>query len=62
MDDKTFDSLLKLTAISTGRRRLFQATTAAGVGTMLTRGGLDAVTAGACQPRQQMHPQPEVPV
>ena len=51
MENKTFDSLLKLTATRTGRRRLFQAATAAGVGTLLTRGGVDAVTAEACQQR-----------
>jgi hypothetical protein len=51
MDDNTFDSLLKLTASRTGRRRLFQAAAAAGVGTLLTRGGVDAVTAEACQGR-----------
>lgn len=52
MDDKTFDSLLKLTATSTGRRRLFQAAAAAGFGSLLTRGGTAAqVVAEACQNR-----------
>jgi hypothetical protein len=49
MDDKTFDSLLKLGASSTGRRRLFQAMAAAGVGGLLTRGGVSAATDLACQ-------------
>jgi hypothetical protein len=54
MDGNTFDSLLKLTATSTGRRRLLQAATAAGVGTLLTRGvaGAQDVIAEACQDRQ----------
>ena len=54
MDDKTFDSLLKLTVTNTGRRRLFQAAAAVGVGSLLTRGVAGAaedVTAQACQPR-----------
>jgi hypothetical protein len=51
MDDKTFDSLLKLSASSTGRRRLFQAATAAGIGGLLSRGGVSAATAEACQAR-----------
>ena len=49
MDDKTFDSLLKLTATSTGRRRLFQAATAAGIGGLLSRGGVAAIGKEACQ-------------
>ena len=54
MDNKTFDSLLKLSATSTGRRRLFQAAAAVGVGSLFTRG--IAATAGdvndlACQRR-----------
>ena len=40
-----------MTATRAGRRRLFQAATAAAVGTLLTRGGVDAVTAEACQQR-----------
>jgi hypothetical protein len=52
MDGKTFDSLLKLTATSTGRRRLLQAAGAAGIGGLLTRGGVGAVTDLACQNRQ----------
>ena len=53
MDDKTFDSLLKLTATRTGRRRLLQAAGAAGIGGLLTRGGAAAgeVVAAACQNR-----------
>ena len=51
MDDKTFDSLLKLGATSTGRRRLLQAMGAAGIGSFLTRGGAAAqdVVAAACK-------------
>jgi hypothetical protein len=52
MDDKTFDSLLKLSATSTGRRRLFQAAAAVGVGGLLTRGvagAADDVNSLACQ-------------
>jgi hypothetical protein len=54
MDDKTFDSLLKLTATSTGRRRLFQAVAAVGVGSLLTSGvaGAQEFVAAACQNRQ----------
>ena len=53
MDGKTFDSLLKLTATSTGRRRLVQAAAAAGIGGFLRRGGATAqVVAEACQDRQ----------
>jgi hypothetical protein len=53
MDGKTFDSLLKLTATSTGRRRLVQAAAAAGIGGFLSRGGATAqVVAEACQNRQ----------
>src|SRR5215212_11123580 len=51
MDDKTFDSLLKVTATSTGRRRLLQAAGAAGFGSLLTRGVAGAVIAEACQNR-----------
>jgi hypothetical protein len=51
VDNKTFDSLLKLTATSTGRRRLFQAATAAGIGGLLTRGGVEAIGTLGCQPR-----------
>ncbi len=53
MDDKTFDALLKLTATSTGRRRLFQAAAAVGVGGLLTRGvaGAQDVVTEACQNR-----------
>ena len=54
MDNKTFDSLLKLSATSTGRRRLFQAAAAVGVGGLLTRGvagAADDVNSLACQPR-----------
>jgi hypothetical protein len=53
MDNKTFDSLLKLTATSTGRRRLLQAT-AAGVGGLLTGGVAEAKNrfgVEACQAR-----------
>ena len=53
MDDKTFDSLLKLTATSTGRRRLLQGA-AAGVGGLLTGGVAEARNrfgAEACQGR-----------
>ncbi len=42
MDGKTFDSLLKLSATRTGRRRLLQAASAAGIGSLLTRGGAAA--------------------
>ncbi len=51
MDDKTFDSLAKLSATSTGRRRLLQAAGAAGFGSLLTRGaaGAQDVVAEACQ-------------
>ena len=54
MDGKTFDSLLKLTATTTGRRRLLQAAGAAGIGNLLTRGAAGAgdVVAQACQARQ----------
>jgi hypothetical protein len=54
MDDKTFDSLLRLSATRTGRRRLLQAASAAGIGGLLTRGGAAAqdVIAQACQNRQ----------
>src|SRR4051794_37222789 len=54
MDDKTFDSLVKLTATRTGRRRLLQAAGAAGLGSLLTRGMAAAqdVVAEACQDRQ----------
>lgn len=53
MDNKTFDCLVKQTATKTGRRRLFQAVAAAGVGGLLTRGGAAAEGAGtlACQNR-----------
>jgi hypothetical protein len=53
MDGTTFDSLTKLTATSTGRRRLVQAAAAAGIGGFLSRGGVAAeVVAEACQRRQ----------
>jgi len=53
MDDKTFDSLLKLTATRSGRRRLLQATATAGIGGLLSRDGAAAqVVAEACQKRQ----------
>jgi hypothetical protein len=53
MDGKTFDSLLKLTASSTGRRRLVQAAAAAGIGGLVSRGGaLAGVVDEACQRRQ----------
>ena len=53
MDGKTFDSLLKLTATSTGRRRLVQAVAAAGIGGLVSRGGAAAeVVAERCQRRQ----------
>jgi len=54
VEGKTFDSLLKLTATSTGRRRLFQAAAGAGIGSLLTRGVAGAasdVVAEACQNR-----------
>jgi hypothetical protein len=53
MDDKTFDSLLKLSATSTGRRRLFQTAAAVGVGGLLTGGvaGAQDVITEACQNR-----------
>ena len=53
MDDKMFDSLVKVTATSTGRRRLLQAAGAAGIGSLLTRGmaGAEEVVAEACQRR-----------
>ena len=53
MDDKTFDSLAKLSVTSTGRRRLLQAAGAAGLGSLLTRGmaGAQEVIAEACQNR-----------
>ena len=53
MDDKTFDSLLKLSVTRTGRRRLLQAAAAVGIGGFLTRGSAaaqDAVVT-ACQTR-----------
>ena len=52
MDDKTFDSLAKLSGTSTGRRCLL-ATMAAGVGGLLTGGVAGARRAGAqaCQNR-----------
>jgi hypothetical protein len=46
MDNKTFDSLLKLSATSTGRRRLFQAAAAVGVGGLLTRAVANALATG----------------
>jgi hypothetical protein len=54
MDGKTFDSLLKLSVTRTGRRRLLQAASAAGIGSLLTRGvaGAQDVIAAACQNRQ----------
>jgi hypothetical protein len=54
MDGKTFDALLKLSATRGGRRRLFQAVAAAGIGGLLTRGGAAAedVVAQACEPIQ----------
>ncbi len=54
MDNKTFDSLLKLSATRTGRRRLFQAAATVGVGGLLTRGvagAADDVNTLACQNR-----------
>ena len=53
MDDTTFDSVLKLTATSTGRRRLLQAAGAAGIGSLLTGGvvGARKIVAEACQNR-----------
>jgi hypothetical protein len=52
-DDKTFDSLAKLSVTSTGRRRLLQAAGAVGIGSLLTRGAAAAgeVVAQACQNR-----------
>ena len=51
MDDKTFDSLLKLSVTPSGRRRLLQATAAVGLGSLLTRGGeaMAQVVVEACQ-------------
>jgi hypothetical protein len=56
MDGKTFDALLKLSATRGGRRRLFQAVAAAGIGGLLTRDGAVAkdVVAQACEPLQGM--------
>ena len=53
VDDKMFDSLVKVTATSTGRRRLLQAAGAAGIGSLLTRGmaGAEEVVTEACQNR-----------
>jgi hypothetical protein len=52
VDNKTFDCLVKQTTTKTGRRRLFQAVAAAGVGGLLTRGGAAAgLGSQACQPR-----------
>jgi hypothetical protein len=51
MDSRTFDSLLRLSATRTGRRRLFQAGAAVGVGGLLTRAGMEEVVA-ACQSRR----------
>ena len=52
MDSKTFDSLLKLTATRTGRRRLVQAVAAAGIGGLLSRDGAAAgLQNAACQRR-----------
>jgi len=47
VDSKTFDSVIKLGASRTGRRRLLQAATAVGIGGLLTRGGVSEVVA-AC--------------
>ena len=53
MDGKTFDSLLTLSATRSGRRRLLQATAAAGIGGLLSRRSAAAdVVAEACQHRQ----------
>jgi hypothetical protein len=53
VDDKTFDSLLRLSVTRTGRRRLLQAAAGAGIGGFLTRGSAAAqdVIAEACQNR-----------
>lgn len=48
MDGKTFDSIVQLGTSRTGRRRLFQAATAVGIGGLLTRGGVQEVLAD-CQ-------------
>ncbi len=54
MDGKTFDSLLKLSVTRTGRRRLLQAVSAAGIGGFLSRGGAAAqeFVIQACEPLQ----------
>ncbi len=46
MDDKTFDSLLKLSVTSSGRRRLLQAAGAAGIWSFLQRAGAAAQDVG----------------
>jgi hypothetical protein len=53
MDGKTFDSLVKLTSTSTGRRRLVQAAAAAGISGFLSGPGAAAqgVVGEACQRR-----------
>lgn len=51
MDGTTFDSLTKLTATSTGRRRLVQAAAAAGIGGFLSRGGVAAEGSPPCTTR-----------
>ena len=48
---ENIDSLLRLSATRTGRRRLFQAGAAVGVGGLLTRAGMGEVVA-ACQSRR----------
>jgi hypothetical protein len=52
MDKKGFDSLVRCATTTTGRRRLFQAAAAVGVGGLLTRAGMGEVLA-ACQSRRQ---------
>jgi hypothetical protein len=53
VDSKTFDSVIKLSASRTGRRRLFQAAAAVGIGGLLTRGGVEEVLAKCKEPREQ---------
>ena len=64
VDDKTFDSLAKLSVTSTGRRRLLQAAGAAGIGGLLTRGARrrKGCHRGVSEPRQPLPPQPAVRV
>ena len=52
METERFDSLVRCATTTTGRRRLFQAAAAVGVGALLTRAGMGEVLA-ACTSRRQ---------